>query len=202
MPYCGTIHYETWGVKKLPPVVFLHGFLGRGNEWREIANLIRSDCHSISIDLPGHGRSLEVKDRDYQISYCAKKVMSVLSKLNLKNCRLVGYSLGGRLALYMALHFPEKIKSLILESASPGLKTAGERKARVASDNQLAGQILTLPLPKFLDNWYKQPIFASIKNCPGRFQILLNERKINDPIGLSKSLQFMALARSLRFGEN
>ncbi|MCA9170904.1 MAG: alpha/beta fold hydrolase, partial [Planctomycetales bacterium] len=76
-------------------------------------------------------------------------------------CVLVGYSMGGRLALGCVMSNPTKYSGLVLLSANPGLRGETERRARADSDQQLAKRLLREPLTKFLTDWYEQPLFAT-----------------------------------------
>jgi 2-succinyl-6-hydroxy-2,4-cyclohexadiene-1-carboxylate synthase len=124
----------------------------------------------------------------------AEAIISLLDKLNITKCFLVGYSMGGRLALYLTLNFPERFYKVILESASPGLATEPEQLERVKRDAQIARKLARstskIDFAAFLFNWYNQPIFGSIKNHP-EFKIMLESRLQNHPQELTKSLQFM-----------
>jgi 2-succinyl-6-hydroxy-2,4-cyclohexadiene-1-carboxylate synthase len=97
--------------------------------------------------------------------------------------------MGGRLALYTAFIYPARVKRLILESASPGLKTSVEREARVASDNALADRIEMEGIEAFADTWTNLPLFAT-QSSEVR-QRLHDQRLHNNPLGLANSLRHM-----------
>jgi 2-succinyl-6-hydroxy-2,4-cyclohexadiene-1-carboxylate synthase len=98
--------------------------------------------------------------------------------------------MGGRLALYMTLHFPERFEKVVLESASPGLKTEKERSHRLQADLQLAQKLENSNIKDFLLNWYEIPLFKSLKNSPN-FDKLIETRLANNPLELAKSLRNM-----------
>src|SRR5262245_37449007 len=104
------------------PFVFLHGFLGCARDWEALASKL--DAPSFAIDLPGHGRS----------PFTAQFEEALSSALPPEPVHLVGYSMGGRLALRYALAEPERVASLTLIGAHLGLKTESERAARLARD--------------------------------------------------------------------
>lgn len=176
-------------------ILFLHGFMGNIYEFDRVIQLLKDDFSYLVIDLPGHGNTQVLgADEYYTIQRTAESIIGLIDKLNITKCYLVGYSMGGRLALYLTLHFPQYFSKVILESASPGLATETERLERIKSDAQIAKK-LARSLSKadfalFLSNWYSQPIFGSIKHHP-EFKIMLESRLQNNPLDLVKSLQFM-----------
>ena len=99
--------------------------------------------------------------------------------------------MGGRLALDLALRYPERCSALFLESTSPGIEDAAEREARRRSDEEKAARLEAGDLASFLRDWYQQPIFASL----ARREVLLREtieaRRRNDPAELARSLRGM-----------
>lgn len=97
--------------------------------------------------------------------------------------------MGGRLALYMTCAFPERFTRVVLESASPGLKTAEERQERVERDDAIARKIQTISLPDFLTQWYSNPLFASLQNHPDAHAAMLQRRQNNSPTELANALR-------------
>lgn len=163
-------------------VMFLHGFLGSGAEFDAIANQLPFSC--LTLDLPGHGET-RFSDQ-YTMENTANAIVDLLNELGIDRANLVGYSMGGRLALYLALNYPDRFLKVVIESGSPGLKTAQERLARIERDRTLATQIET-DFNQFLINWYSQPLFQSIKTHPN-FNQMLEERSRNNPIEVARSL--------------
>jgi len=132
----------------LIPVVFLHGFLGHPSDWDSTLAYL-PPCLSHCIELPGHGVSPFVKNFQIKVPY--------------KKFHLIGYSMGGRLAMQYAMRFPEKILSLTILSAHPGLKTTKEKQERLQLDKKWAQKLSTLSIDEFLSQWYDQPLFQSFK---------------------------------------
>lgn len=124
----------------------------------------------------------------------AVALIHLLDELKISQCFLVGYSMGGRLALYLTLHFPHRFSKVVLESASPGLATITEREERIRRDEQIARKLERSvernDFIAYLSNWYNQAIFGLIKTHP-HYQVLLETRLQNNPIELAKSLRFM-----------
>jgi 2-succinyl-6-hydroxy-2,4-cyclohexadiene-1-carboxylate synthase len=105
---------------------------------------------------------------------------------------LLGYSLGGRVALHVALAAAERVSKLVLESASPGIADPVERAARVASDNALAEQIEQRGIEWFVDYWEDIPLFRSQRMLPPEVFAAQRERRLmNRAQGLAHSLRGM-----------
>jgi 2-succinyl-6-hydroxy-2,4-cyclohexadiene-1-carboxylate synthase len=130
------------------PLVFLHGFLGVSSDWESVCSYL-PPCHCIGVDLPGHGGSPFSPIFEFE---------PPASKFH-----LIGYSMGGRLAMQYALQHPEKIENLIIASAHPGLGLREERAKRLKSDAVWAKLLLELPIDEFLRRWYDQPLFKTYR---------------------------------------
>jgi 2-succinyl-6-hydroxy-2,4-cyclohexadiene-1-carboxylate synthase len=184
-------HYTIDSNKDLPLVLFLHGFLGSNEDFSEVISLVSKQFCCLSLDLPGHGETRVVgEDERYTMPETAAAIVQLLNHLNIPDANLVGYSMGGRLALHLALHYADRFPKVILESASPGLKTEAERLARIQHDFALAERIET-NFPQFLADWYEQPLFRSFKQHPN-FEQMMQKRLRNNPVELAKSLRNMS----------
>ena len=189
-------HFTESGNTAQPPVVFLHGFIGCGSDWSGIATELSNSFHSLMPDLPGHGRTIvEGSDESYLMEYTARGLIDWLDSISIDKCYLVAYSMGGRLGLYLAINYPDRFDKIVLESSSPGLKTAEERTARRTHDNGIANKLQTAPMIQFLREWYDQPLFTSLRQQPQQLAALLENRSANDREGLAKSLQMMGTGR-------
>lgn len=146
----------------------------------------------LSVDLPGHGRTQIRQNLNYQMPLVAEALIKLLKELAIADCLLAGYSMGGRLALYLTVHFPQYFRGVILESASPGLKTQQERDRRIARDLELARRLETEEFPQFVRQWYANPLFKSFTLHPN-YQQAIAKRLDNDPLKLAKSLRYMGL---------
>ncbi|ARV61883.1 2-succinyl-6-hydroxy-2,4-cyclohexadiene-1-carboxylate synthase [Nostocales cyanobacterium HT-58-2] len=188
-------HYSFFGRLDKPLILFLHGFMGNSHEFEEAISLLSHDFYCLTVDLPGHGETKVLGSENcYTMPTTADAIINLLDNLKIRKCFLVGYSMGGRLALYLSLHFPFRFSKVILESASPGLLTEAERLERVKRDEQIARKLERSvhrnDFAFFLSNWYEQAIFGTIKNHP-HFQHLIEVRLQNNPIELAKSLRWM-----------
>ncbi len=182
-------YYELWGNKNQPKLFFLHGFMGSLDDFKTIIEILGDQFCCLAIDLPGHGQTqlLETGLSD-GLHEIAESLMAFLHHLRFTQSHLIGYSMGGRLALYLACRFPEQFKRLSLESASPGLATAPERCQRQQKDEQLAIQLETSLWPSFLSQWYEQPMFKPLHRHPN-FRVLLERRLKNRPQELAQVLR-------------
>ena len=166
--------------------------MGSIEDFQEVANKLAKDFCCLLIDLPGHGKTRVSCDADYQMPQVALGIVELLGALKIERCFLVGYSMGGRLALYLTLNFPQHFIKVVLESASPGLKTKEERENRVLQDSKLIDRLKILDFAAFLDRWYQNPLFASFRQHPNYQKAIANKLN-NNPSKLAKSLRYMGL---------
>jgi 2-succinyl-6-hydroxy-2,4-cyclohexadiene-1-carboxylate synthase len=175
------------------PVLFLHGFTGSGFSWEPITSPLSENYRTIAPDLLGHGRTASpIDSQRYSMEAAAQDLADILKGLSAVPAHVVGYSMGGRLALYLAIFYPEVVRSLTLESASPGLASADEREKRRQSDNALADEIERSGINAFVEKWEKRQLFATQNRLPS--EILAKEREIrlgHSAGGLANSLRGM-----------
>ncbi|MFC1493013.1 2-succinyl-6-hydroxy-2,4-cyclohexadiene-1-carboxylate synthase [candidate division KSB1 bacterium] len=184
------LSYSVYGDNKENSIIFLHGFMGSKNDWQFLVNKLQKSYYCVLIDLPGHGSSKPDKIQDYSFDNCADNIISLLNDLNIEKCGLVGYSMGGRAALYTLLKYPERFSRIILESVNPGIEDEDERTNRAENDRKTAGMILNDDFSKFLNDWYSQPVFGNIADNEN-YSVLLKSRSENDREGLANSLHYM-----------
>lgn len=182
-------HYSLTGNKNQPLILLLHGFTCDSQDFDQIISLLSQSYCCLAVDLPGHGRTKVIGDEScYNMSNTAKALINLLDDLQIDKCLLLGYSMGGRLALYMTLHFPDRFEKVVLESASPGLKTEKDRSHRIQSDLDIAQKLENSNIKDFILNWYDRPLFKSLKKSP-QFNQLIEARLANNPLELAKSLR-------------
>lgn len=184
-------HIEMMG--EGPPLLLLHGFTGRAETWKPFIPEWSKKFRCIMVDIIGHGRtdSPEAEER-YGMDSAVKDIVSILEFLKIDKTLLLGYSMGGRLALAFAVRYPERVEKLILESSTPGLKTIEERAERIKSDEALAQFIEREGMEAFVDRWENIPLFASQKNLPEFIRNeIRKERLLNNAKGLAGSLRGM-----------
>ncbi|WP_420454925.1 alpha/beta fold hydrolase [Rubrivirga sp.] len=166
------------------PLVLLHGFLGRGADWDAVRAGLPQAWDVAAPDLPGHGTATDLDAQAYTMDGAAARVVAERDG----PVDLVGYSMGGRLALHVAVTRPRAVRRLVLVSASPGLRTARERAERRALDAVRAAEIAA-DLPAFVDRWYRMPLF----DLPAALRRHLTADRIahNDAAELGRSLAGM-----------
>jgi 2-succinyl-6-hydroxy-2,4-cyclohexadiene-1-carboxylate synthase len=171
-------------------VMWLHGFTGSKHNWEKSVYPPIAIHHKLILaDIVGHGGAYTGDNQhEYTMEQAAKSVLSFAEKIE-EPITLAGYSMGGRLALYIATQYPERVQSLILESASPGLKTEAEREARRKADNELADKIEANGIEWFVDYWENLPLWHM--QTPEQKAKLREQRLKNDSMGLANSLRGM-----------
>ena len=148
--------------------------------------------HCIAIDLPGHGETrFPEGTKQIGLPACARSIIHYFDAACIEACHLVGYSMGGRLALYLALHHSKRIKKIVMESGSPGLANEAEREVRRQHDGELARRLESGNIDGFLKEWYDQPLFTTIKQRPSLLDMMFRSRLENSPSGLARSLRDM-----------
>ncbi|NEU32580.1 2-succinyl-6-hydroxy-2,4-cyclohexadiene-1-carboxylate synthase [bacterium LRH843] len=184
-------YVDSWG--KGFPLLLLHGFTGSSTGWKRFQPYWEDHSRAIALDIIGHGKSEAPTDlKKYAIEAQANALAALLEKLDIKKTDILGYSMGGRLALTFAVKYPEKVRNLILESSSPGLELESEREARRKQDWQLSECIKEKGIENFVDYWENIPLFESQKRLPASRRTELRSERLNQsPLGLMNSLKGM-----------
>ncbi len=166
-----------WGSKALP-LVLLHGFTQTGASWAPVVAELQGRFPIILPDAPGHGGSSQVRT---DLWGTADLLVATVGRPAL----WVGYSMGGRMALHVALAHPDQVEGLVLISTTGGIDAPEERDARRAADDALAARIQAGGTEAFLDFWLAQPLFSTLPpGSAGR-----EARLANTPDGLASSLR-------------
>lgn len=142
-------------------VVLLHGFMGATTDWEAVAGYLGCYYQCLAPTLPGHIGAPVLMD-SIATDDALEDLFSQVSERLPGPFHLLGYSLGGRIALRLAQKFPERIRSLVLESAHPGLSEASGRAEREASDRRWAYRFKRESLPVVLADWFSQPVYANL----------------------------------------
>jgi len=177
--------------RKNIPVIFLHGFTGKGEDWFPIIKELNGVCNPFTINLVGHGTGEHPGELStYTIDAQIARIKSYLKKFSFDAFMLAGYSMGGRIALRWATSYPEKLCGLILESATAGIEDETERQRRIESDEELARFIELNDIETFIDRWMNLPLFASQSRLPDEIRNEIRLRKLkNSKHGLANTLR-------------
>ena len=172
-----------------PWLVFLHGFSGDRHEWQEVGEHF-IDHPRLYLDLPGHGESAHIAvNQFHDVSHLLE---NTLISYNILRYWLVGYSLGGRMAMFHACQRPEGLQGVIAEGAHPGLCDEQEREKRRVADAGWAARFRHQPLEAVFADWYQQPVFASLTSAQREQLVVL--RSQNKGATLAAMLQATSLA--------
>jgi 2-succinyl-6-hydroxy-2,4-cyclohexadiene-1-carboxylate synthase len=163
------------------PLVLLHGFTNTGASWDPVGRALAQRYTALAPDLRGHGSAAVVRPVD--LAGC----MADVAALPAQRFALAGYSMGGRVALHVALAHPERVAAVVLVGASPGIADAVERDARREADEALADAIERDGLEAFVARWERQPIFKGQR--PEVAQAAREDRLRNDAAGLAAALR-------------
>ncbi|MGL5334676.1 MAG: 2-succinyl-6-hydroxy-2,4-cyclohexadiene-1-carboxylate synthase [Enterovibrio sp.] len=195
-----TLAYEIHGKPNAPTFIFLHGFLGNAEDWQPVIAAL-PQFGSVALDLPGHGRSRHIQADDFD-DVCTLIVRTLQKCLSSHApCYLVGYSLGARLAMQLLaqnflqdfMHPKGDLRGVIVEGGHFGLQSDAERLQRLQSDSLWAERFAFEPLEQVLQEWYSQPVFASL-NAQMREQYC-QARLNNDGRALAQMLLATSLAK-------
>jgi 2-succinyl-6-hydroxy-2,4-cyclohexadiene-1-carboxylate synthase len=164
-------------------LVLLHGFAGTHRTWDGVlAHLPAERYRSLALELPGHGRHV-----DAQGPICFEQCVAGVLEDSPERFVLAGYSMGGRIALYVALEAPERVSRLVLISATAGIADPRERADRSASDRALAREIEQGSIEDFSARWRSQAMFAL--DPPEVDRLARADQSHNRPQGLAAALR-------------
>lgn len=160
-----------------PSIVLVHGFTQTRQCWGPLAIDLAADHGVTRIDAPGHGRSASVAVGLTDGARLIGEVGAVATYM--------GYSMGARFCLHLALANPDVVRGLVLIGGTAGIADAEERASRRAQDIATAGRIRSKGVAAFLTDWLDQPIFASL-SAEAQLQA---ERLENTAEGLASSIE-------------
>lgn len=158
-------------------LVLVHGFTQSSSAWGPLRDELARDRRVLAVDLPGHGASSHITADLWETARLLSAVEPGADHL--------GYSLGARACLHLALAYPRAVRRLVLIGATPGIADASARAERRRADHALADRIEAGPLAEFLDHWLAQPLFQTLPADAA----CLPARLENTPAGLAASLR-------------
>ncbi|AKT36963.1 alpha/beta fold hydrolase [Chondromyces crocatus] len=176
-PSAPALHRQTHGSG--PRLVLVHGFTQNGHGWADLPGALQHDHEVVRVDLPGHGRS----------SPAVGDLWDAADRLGDAGGRAayLGYSLGGRVCLHLALARPDLVRALVLVGATPGIEDSDARAEREASDRRLADRLERIGVSAFLDEWLAQPLFSGLPHDTRSRAA----REENTPTGLASALRHL-----------
>jgi 2-succinyl-6-hydroxy-2,4-cyclohexadiene-1-carboxylate synthase len=170
-------------------IVMLHGFGGTHRAWDGVAAALDPERYRpLAIDLPGHGGAANV-ERPITFAGCVAQVLAGAPE----RFALCGYSLGGRIAMHVALAAPRRVSRLVLISCSPGIEDREERAQRRVADEALARELERGPFESFIERWRTQPLFAG--DPPAVARLARADQWRNDPQALAAVLRGVGTGR-------
>jgi 2-succinyl-6-hydroxy-2,4-cyclohexadiene-1-carboxylate synthase len=167
-------------------VVLLHGFTHTGASWDPVIAALGESYRALALDIRGHGSASD------RAPVTLEGVLEDLNTLAPDRFTLVGYSMGGRIALHAALALPERIERLILIGASPGIADPAEREARLDADERLAVEIEGMSIEAFAWRWAQTPVLAG--QSAEVLAAARADRLRNRPAGLARALRGLGTA--------
>lgn len=163
-------------------IIFLHGFMGQGADWQFYIRGFSGRYACFAPNLHDNLKQMSISGMCRQLNNQIKDPAII-----------VGYSMGGRVALNFTEEFPLKVKKLVLISANPGIEDEAERNSRIVADELLAKKIENEDFSEFLDNWYKNPIFTGMSE--NLKSAIITKKMQNDPKILADSLRIAGTGR-------
>ncbi|MCK6262066.1 2-succinyl-6-hydroxy-2,4-cyclohexadiene-1-carboxylate synthase [Vibrio sp. ZSDE26] len=188
-------HFHQPHNQQKPTLVFLHGLLGSGEDWSATLDRLHSfSC--ITIDLPGHGQSVEMTCYDFDdcCDMISKALIAHLPKA--QPIVIIGYSMGGRIAMHGAAtcRFSAlNLQGLVIEGGNFGLLDAENKQKRLSNDERWAERFIHEPIEQVLIDWYQQGVFSSLNH--EQKQLLQLKRSANLGCSIAKVLLATSLAK-------
>ena len=173
------------------PFVWLHGFTQTRHSAQNFLSIVAGSHEVLSMDLPGHGEAADVQ------ADLVETASLVADSLPVEQIVLGGYSMGGRVALHVALAFPSRIKKLVLLGATRGIASPSQQRQRREEDELRADRIVTVGVEAFLDEWLAGPLFATLPHDPNE-----RARRSRDAAGLASSFRLCGTGTQRFLGED
>lgn len=173
-----------------PSLLLLHGFTGSKSTWQPFVQKWSQRYRIIAVDIVGHGETVAPDDSSfYTMKHEAASLVAMIHLLDVEKPHLLGYSMGGRLALYLKTRYPHQFGNLVMESGSPGLEDPLAREHRRQNDCLLAKEILKKGINRFVEYWENIPLFSTQKQLPTSVRMAIRKERLSqNPRGLAGSL--------------
>lgn len=184
-------HIPSDNDKDKPCLVWLHGLLGSRHDWDTCRQNLHQWNH-LTIDLPGHGDSINCPVTGFD-SLC-QQLTKLLKHYAINRYILIGYSLGGRIAMYYSCFAAAKgLAGLVIEGGNPGLISPELRQQRLLHDQGWATCFRRDAMEHVLTKWYQQPVFADLSEQEKLS--LIEQRCENSGQAIAEMLEVVSLGR-------
>jgi 2-succinyl-6-hydroxy-2,4-cyclohexadiene-1-carboxylate synthase len=160
-----------------PRLVLVHGFTQTGRSWGPVAADLAGDHEVVRVDAPGHGRSAALATDMVEGAVLLGEAGGTAT--------YIGYSMGARLCLHLALSRPDKVRALVMISGTAGIEDPSARRTRQLDDERLASAVETVGVAEFVRQWLTRPLFAGLSENSAAMQARLE----NTEAGLATSLR-------------
>lgn len=180
------LHVTCFGNKASPPILFLHGLLGSTEDFLPMIDVLKKDFYCIGVDLPGHGHSPLINP--LTIESTLRSLLEVMRYHNFYNGIIVGYSLGGRLAMLLEYYHSHLFDKVIILSAHPGLNKEEKQKRLITEKKWIA--LLEKDQSVFLEAWYNQPLFKTLD-----LSSILKKRSTINKDAIIQTIQNLSLTK-------
>ena len=203
MNFLNQFHYQLYGDQNHPKLVFLHGLMGFGANWRKVVSSLEDQFHILTLDQRGHGRSIK-PETGYAPENYSDDLIEILNELGWDKIHLVGHSMGGRNALNFAARFPQRVISLVIEDISPEPKISDVEKYE-----KLLGRVPTpfenkKAAKEFLLNDFGDPVLGNyfysnlVENDQGLVDWRFSKKGILDTVRLGREKDRWSEWRALK----
>ncbi len=162
-------------------IVLLHGFTHTGRSWDPVVATLVERYRALAPDIRGHGEASAL------VPVTLEAVIDDLAAVLPADATLVGYSMGGRIALHAALALACRVQRLVLIGASPGLADPAARAARRESDERLAAELERSTVEQFARRWAATPVLTG--QSPAVAAAARTDRLRSTPAGLARALR-------------
>ncbi|WP_411842088.1 2-succinyl-6-hydroxy-2,4-cyclohexadiene-1-carboxylate synthase [Salinicoccus sp. HZC-1] len=180
------INYKFNDTDSSETVLLLHGFLSDMNSMKTVADQISEHFNVLSVDLPGFGKTPSTGN--YTMDDVSESLASLIESLNLGKVHIIGYSMGGRVAVSFMVNHPEKVQSAVLESTSPGISDISERQRRFQVDYARAEKIVS-DFSAFINEWEQMGLFSTQNAMDSETQLSQRASRLaQNPDGAADSL--------------
>jgi 2-succinyl-6-hydroxy-2,4-cyclohexadiene-1-carboxylate synthase len=164
-----------------PALVLLHGFTHTGASWRPVIDRFGETHRSLAPDIRGHGSASQREPVSMEA------VIGDIAALAPQRFTLAGYSMGGRIALHVALALSDRVQRLVLIGASPGIADPSQRAARRADDERLADALEHMSIEQFAKRWAQTPVLSGL---PAEVAAAVHADRLHStPAGLARALR-------------